>query len=104
MFVSAVQPVRYSLQYPPPFFPKAFDFAPFDKVFETFPVATWLTNSAVLSGLTTLLYLALTIPGAFTLSAMRWRGRGSLFYSTCSCSGTSSPDSRRALSRGRGFL
>ena len=76
MFVSAIQPVGYSLHYPPPLFPKAVDWAPFAKLFETFPVASWLINSALLAMLTTLLVLALTVPGAYILSVLRWRGKG----------------------------
>lgn len=75
MVVSAVQPSKYSTAYPPPFWPKHINLAPFRLLFEKSPIERWLLNSTFLAALTTALCLALAIFGAFALSALRWRGR-----------------------------
>lgn len=75
MVVSAVQPVKYSFSFPPPLWPVEFDWSPFTNLFQNFPIGTWLLNTAILSGLTTCLCLAMAVVGAFALSALHWRGR-----------------------------
>jgi multiple sugar transport system permease protein len=75
MIVSAIQPARLSMRYPPPFFPQAINLTPFQQLFRDYPVITWVTNSTVISILSTLLVLGLAIFGAYTLSCLRWRGR-----------------------------
>jgi multiple sugar transport system permease protein len=75
MILSAIQPARYSMRWPPPFFPQVVSFTPFVQLFADYPIATWVTNSAVISILTTLLCVALGVIGGYTLSCLRWRGR-----------------------------
>lgn len=75
MFVCASQPLHYTLDFPPRVIPTSFDWTPFLKLPEKFPIWHWLGNSALLAVLTTLLCLGLTIPGAFTMSALSWRGK-----------------------------
>ncbi|MBX3066082.1 MAG: carbohydrate ABC transporter permease [Anaerolineae bacterium] len=75
MVVSTVQPVEYSFKYPPPLFPVAIHLEPFTNLFQNFPIATWLLNTILLAGLTTCLCLALSVIGAYTLSALKWRGK-----------------------------
>jgi multiple sugar transport system permease protein len=75
MILSAIQPARLSMRYPPPMFPQAVNFTPFQQLFRDYPVVTWVSNSAIISVLTTALCLALSVFGAYALSALRWRGR-----------------------------
>jgi multiple sugar transport system permease protein len=84
MILSAIQPARLSMRYPPPFFPQAVSLTPFQQLFRDYPVLTWVTNSTLISILSTVLCLALAIIGAYALSCLRWRGRNvfgiSLFF------------------------
>jgi multiple sugar transport system permease protein len=75
MFLSAIQPARFSMRYPPPFFPQAINFTPFEQLFRDYPVITWVTNSTIVSILSTGLCLGLAVFGAYALSSLRWRGR-----------------------------
>src|SRR5215471_6681051 len=75
MFLSAIQPARFSMRYPPPFFPQAINFTPFEQLFRDYPVITWVTNSTIISILSTVLCLGLAVFGAYALSSLRWRGR-----------------------------
>jgi multiple sugar transport system permease protein len=80
MIVSAIQPTRLSLQYPPPLFPQAFTLQPFWEVLSGQDTAShvniWIGNSIVLASMTTVICLVLTVFGAFALSGKRWRGQG----------------------------
>jgi multiple sugar transport system permease protein len=85
MVVSAIQPARLSMRYPPPLFPQVINLTPFEQLFRDYPVITWVTNSTIISLLSTVLCLALGIFGAYTLSCLRWRGRtafGTLLFFT----------------------
>jgi multiple sugar transport system permease protein len=75
MVLSAIQPARYSMHWPPPFVPQVVSFAPFVQLFSDYPIAVWVTNSTMISVLTTVLCVALGVLGAYTLSCLRWRGR-----------------------------
>lgn len=75
MVLSAVQPARFSMRYPPPFVPQVINLTPFQQLFRDYPVVSWVTNSTIISLLSTVLCLALGIFGAYTLSCLRWRGR-----------------------------
>jgi multiple sugar transport system permease protein len=75
MLLSAIQPARFSMRYPPPFFPQAINFTPFEQLFRDYPVITWVTNSTIISILSTVLCLGLAVFGGYALSSLRWRGR-----------------------------
>jgi len=75
MIVSAIQPARLSMRWPPPFFPQAINLTPFQQLFRDYPVISWVTNSTLISLLTTVLCLGLGVFGAYALSCLRWRGR-----------------------------
>ena len=81
MFVCASQPLRYTLDFPPRVIPTSFDWTPFLKLPEKFPIWHWLGNSALLAVVSTALCLGLTIPGAFAMSTLRWRGKGLFGFS-----------------------
>ena len=78
MLVSTFQPNKYTMHYPPPFFPQELQFTQFGLLFQEHPVAMWLRNSFIIASLGMALCLVLTTMGAYTLSNLRWRAR-SLF-------------------------
>jgi multiple sugar transport system permease protein len=75
MLVSTVQPSKYSMHYPPPLFPQEILFDEFANLFANHPIALWLRNSFLIAAMVMLLCTALTVPGAYALSRLRWRGR-----------------------------
>jgi multiple sugar transport system permease protein len=75
MLVSTVQPSKYSMHYPPPLIPQEIAFGEFGNLFANHPIALWLWNSFLIAAMVTLICVALTIPGAYALSRLRWRGR-----------------------------
>ncbi len=75
MVVSAIQPVSFSFSFPPPLFPQQPSLAPFETMFQQFPIWSWLGNTVFLAAITTLVCLIMTILGAYILSAQKWRGR-----------------------------
>jgi multiple sugar transport system permease protein len=80
MVLSVLQPVEYSLQYPPPFFPQEITFETFGEIFRVENnvdrVDVWIGNSIALASMTTIVCLALSIVGAYALSGFRFRGQG----------------------------
>jgi multiple sugar transport system permease protein len=76
MIVSTVQPVKYSTHFPPPLFPKGVNFQVFRDLFDKYEIGRWVWNSTLVSSMSTAICLVLAIFGAYTLSMMRWRGRG----------------------------
>lgn len=75
MLVSVIQPTRDSMRFPPRLWPRAASLQPFVDLFRELPILRWILNSALLAGMATAVVLVLAILGAFTLSALRWRGR-----------------------------
>jgi len=75
MVLSAIQPARLSMRFPPPFWPQVINLTPFEQLFSDYPVVTWVTNSTIISLLSTALCLGLGVFGAYALSCLRWRGR-----------------------------
>src|SRR5664279_1066534 len=55
MVVSAIQPVTFSLSYPPPLFPQQPSLEPFQRMFNQFPIWGWLGNTILLSTITTII-------------------------------------------------
>jgi len=75
MLLSAIQPARYSMRYPPPFFPQVISWTPFQQLFREYPIALWVTNSTTIALLSTALCVFLAVFGAYALSSLHWRGR-----------------------------
>ncbi len=75
MVVSTLQPNKYTMHFPPPFFPQEIMFSQFAKLFDSRPVALWLRNSFVIATMTMLVCMILSVMGAYALSNLRWRGR-----------------------------
>lgn len=76
MIVSTVQPTAYSTHYPPPLVPKGMRLEAFRDLFAQEAVGSWLLHSTVLALLATAICVLLAVLGAYTISVMRWRGRG----------------------------
>lgn len=76
MFVTTIQPTKLTLHFPPSLWPQTFDLSSYRQVFDKQPVARWILNSIILSAVTTAICVVLSILGGYTLSALRWRGRG----------------------------
>ncbi len=79
MIVSVIQPVKLSLQYPPPLFPQAINPNAFSEIFQVNNnpdrVDIWIGNSILLATMTTVISLLLSILGAYALAGKRWRGQ-----------------------------
>lgn len=75
MLVSVFQPSKYTLHYPPPLIPREIAFDEFANLFANHPIALWLRNSFLIAILAMLICMALTVPGAYALSRLRWRAR-----------------------------
>jgi multiple sugar transport system permease protein len=75
MLLSAIQPTEYSLSYPPPLYPKGFNWDAYAQLFREKPIAHWLVNSTVVATLVVVGTLAFVIPASYALSGLQWRGR-----------------------------
>ncbi|MHB1134099.1 MAG: carbohydrate ABC transporter permease [Chloroflexota bacterium] len=80
MLVTSIRPTKYTITYPPGFFPEEIRWTAFFELFQTIPIATWLRNTLLVSVGTTIVCLALSILGAYALSNFRWRGRGAFGF------------------------
>jgi len=75
MLVSTLQPNKYTMRYPPPFFPQEIDVKPFAALFTEHPLALWIRNSFLIASMAMLVCLALSVMGAYALSGLRWKGK-----------------------------
>ncbi|MDQ6435360.1 carbohydrate ABC transporter permease [Mesorhizobium sp. LHD-90] len=75
MLLSAIQPTEFSLSYPPPLFPKGFNWDAYAQLFREKPIAHWLVNSTFVAALVVAVTLAFVIPASYALSGLNWRGR-----------------------------
>ncbi|MDQ3693796.1 MAG: carbohydrate ABC transporter permease [Chloroflexota bacterium] len=76
MVVTTIRPVTANLRFPPQLWPTAIDLSAFRALFDHEPIEQWIWNSTLLSLMATLICVVLAVLGAYTLSSMRWRGRG----------------------------
>jgi multiple sugar transport system permease protein len=65
----------------PDLWPRVWQWDNYVKVFRTAPLLTYLGNSLLYAVLSTGLMLLSSVPVAYALSRLRWRGRDLLFYS-----------------------
>jgi multiple sugar transport system permease protein len=75
MLTLTVRPTRDTISYPPALWPKAIQWTAYAEAFRTLPLATWLSNTLLVSVGVTLICLALSVLGGYALSQFRWRGR-----------------------------
>ena len=75
MALSAIQPQERLLSSLPPLYPVGFRLVAFRQLFDEQPILRWLASSAGVASLVVALTVALTVPAAYALSALRWRGQ-----------------------------
>jgi multiple sugar transport system permease protein len=63
----------------PELWPKTFEWGNFAEVFHKSPLWKWTINTMIYAGLATLGVVVSSIPVAYALSRMRWRGRDAVF-------------------------
>jgi len=80
MLVTSLRPTRDTIAYPPDLWPRNVRWSAYLELFQTVPIATWLSNTAVVSAGVTLVNLVLSIAGAYALSHFRWRGRSAFGF------------------------
>jgi multiple sugar transport system permease protein len=80
MVLSTFQPEQYTLTWPPPFFFKGFNAGALNTLFAQQPLGIWIFHSFYVSAITVVITIALSIPGAFLLSRLRWRGVGAFGF------------------------
>jgi multiple sugar transport system permease protein len=80
MVLSTFQPEKYTLTYPPPFFLHGFNISAISSLFSQQPIASWLAHSFIVSAVTVAITLVLSVPGAYLLSRLRWRGSGAFGF------------------------
>jgi len=59
--------------------PREFTLANFERVFDSFPVATWFGNSLAISLVTALITVTINLLGGYAFAQLRFRGSGVLF-------------------------
>ena len=63
----------------PELWPKTFEWGNFAEVFHRSPLWKWTVNTMIYAGLATLGVVVSSIPVAYALSRMRWKGRDAVF-------------------------
>jgi multiple sugar transport system permease protein len=63
----------------PELWPKTFEWGNFADVFHRSPLLRWTVNTMIYAGLSTLGVVISSIPVAYALSRLRWRGRDAVF-------------------------
>ena len=80
MVLSTFQPEGYLLTWPPPLFLKGFNASAINSLFAQQPIWSWILHSFLASAITVAITIALSIPGAYLLSRLRWRGVGAFGF------------------------
>ena len=75
MIVTAFKPSNEIFVSPPAFLPHAFTLGNVVRLFDETRFGTYLANSILVAAATTLLTLAIAVPGAYALTRFRFRGR-----------------------------
>jgi multiple sugar transport system permease protein len=63
----------------PDLWPKTFEWGNFAEVFHKSPLLAWTVNTMIYAGLATLGVVVSSIPFAYALSRLRWKGRDAVF-------------------------
>lgn len=79
VFVTLTALMTHAQALSPNIWPQPFRWRNFVEVFETAPVWRWALNTLIYAGLATLGVLVSSIPVAYALSRLRWRGRDGVF-------------------------
>jgi multiple sugar transport system permease protein len=79
VFIALTALMTSSQALSPQLWPRPFQWHNFVEVFHQAPVLRWAWNTTVYAGLSTLGLLVSSIPVAYALSRLRWRGREAVF-------------------------
>ena len=80
MVLSTFQPEGDSLTWPPPLFFQGFNFSAINDLFNYQPMGSYILHSLFVSGITVIITVIVSIPGAYLLSHLRWRGVGAFGF------------------------
>lgn len=80
MVLSTFQPEGYTLTWPPPLFLKGFNSGAINSLFSQQPIGSWILHSFLVSAITVAITVAMSVPGAYLLSRLRWRGVGAFGF------------------------
>lgn len=80
MVLSTFQPEGDSLTWPPPLFLKGFNPSAINDLFNYQPMGDYILHSMQVSGITVIITVILSVPGAYLLSHLRWRGVGAFGF------------------------
>ncbi len=78
MVLNAIQPGKYSLNWPPSFYPHGLEWSNFARLFGDKPIGNWLVLSTYVASIVVVANLAVVIPAAYAMSRLRWSGRNLL--------------------------
>ena len=77
MTLTALMTTKQALS--PELWPKSFEWGNFVEVFNKSPLWKWMVNTMIYAGLATLGVVLSSIPVAYALSRLRWKGRDAVF-------------------------
>jgi multiple sugar transport system permease protein len=79
MIDTAIKPTHEIFTTPPKWIPEKFTLQHIKDVITNWPFGTWLLNSIVVSGVSTIFSLFLSILAAYSFSRIEWKGRDTVF-------------------------
>jgi multiple sugar transport system permease protein len=79
VFIGLTALMTSSQALSPELWPKTFEWGNFAEVFHRSPLWKWTVNTMIYAGLATLGVVVSSIPVAYALSRLRWRGRDAVF-------------------------
>ena len=79
VFITLTALMTSSQALSPELWPKTFEWSNFAEVFHKSPLLKWTLNTMIYAGLATLGVVVSSVPVAYALSRLRWRGRDAVF-------------------------
>lgn len=76
MIATTVRPTGETTHFPPPLISRHVTLTSFRDLFAAQPIGSWLLRSTELALIATVICIVMAVLGAYTLSSMRWRGKG----------------------------
>jgi multiple sugar transport system permease protein len=80
LFNTSLQPLKDLFAYPPKFVPKFGILGSYATYIKESPILRWLGNSFLVSAVATFFSTVLAIPGAYSISRFRYKGRALLIF------------------------
>ena len=75
LFTTSLQPTEVLYQYPPVFYPVKNPITNYLQYIKDSPIEEWLLNSLIVCSTATIISTLVGIPGAYSISRFRYRGR-----------------------------